>query len=163
MGLTATAVKDEFGGWSLEAGAMVLADNGNVCIDEFDKMREEDRSAIHEALEQQTISISKAGITTTLNSRCSVLAAANPKFGSFDEYKSVTEQIKLSSPILSRFDLIFIIKDRVDKERDKNIAMSILLSWHIRHTRKTLTKWAIGHTKLSQSSQRTRIPTTRKR
>lgn len=128
VGLTATAVKDEFGGWSLEAGAMVLADNGNVCIDEFDKMREEDRSAIHEALEQQTISISKAGITTTLNSRCSVLAAANPKFGSFDEYKSVTEQIKLSSPILSRFDLIFIIKDRVDKERDKNIAMSILLS-----------------------------------
>lgn len=126
-GLTATAVKDELGSWSLEAGAMVLADKGNICIDEFDKMREEDRSAIHEALEQQTISISKAGITTTLNSRCSVLAAANPKYGNFNPYKTVKEQITLSSPILSRFDFIFILQDTPESEQDMNIAISILM------------------------------------
>jgi len=95
VGLTAAAVRDEFGGWSLEAGALVLGDKGNVCVDELDKMRPEDRSAIHEALEQQTISIAKAGIMATLNSRCSVLAAANPKFGRFDPYKSIAEQIHL--------------------------------------------------------------------
>ena len=118
-GLTATTVKDKHGNWSLEAGAMVLANNGNICIDEFDKMREEDRNAIHEALEQQTISISKAGINTTLNSRCSVVAAANPKYGRFDQYKNIAEQINLSPAILSRFDLIFILADRIDKEEDK--------------------------------------------
>ena len=95
VGLTAAAVRDDLGGWSLEAGALVLGDKGNVCVDELDKMREEDRSAIHEALEQQTISIAKAGIMATLNSRCSVLAAANPKFGRFDRYKSIAEQIDL--------------------------------------------------------------------
>lgn len=126
-GLTATAVKDELGSWSLEAGAMVLADKGNICIDEFDKMREEDRSAIHEALEQQTISISKAGITTTLNSRCSVLAAANPKNGNFNPMKNFKEQVTLSVPILSRFDLIFMLEDVPDEERDSDIALSILL------------------------------------
>ena len=125
-GLTAAAVRDDLGGWSLEAGALVLGDKGNVCVDELDKMREEDRSAIHEALEQQTISIAKAGIMATLNSRCSVLAAANPKFGRFDRYKSIAEQIDLPSPILSRFDLIFVIEDKPNAERDHNLAGHIL-------------------------------------
>lgn len=126
VGLTAAAVRDELGGWSLEAGALVLGDGGNVCVDELDKMRPEDRSAIHEALEQQTISIAKAGIMATLNSRCSVLAAANPKFGRFDSYKSIAEQIDLPSTILSRFDLIFVIEDKPDTERDKKLARHIL-------------------------------------
>ncbi|MDD3754131.1 MAG: minichromosome maintenance protein MCM [Methanobacterium sp.] len=126
VGLTAAAVRDEFGGWSLEAGALVLGDKGNVCVDELDKMRPEDRSAIHEALEQQTISIAKAGIMATLNSRCSVLAAANPKFGRFDRYKSIAEQINLPSTILSRFDLIFVVEDKPDMERDSALASHIL-------------------------------------
>ncbi len=126
VGLTAAAVKDDLGGWSLEAGALVLADRGNVCVDELDKMRSEDRSAIHEALEQQTISIAKAGIMATLNSRCAMLAAANPKFGRFDRYKSIAEQINLPSPILSRFDLIFVVEDKPDAERDRKLAAHIL-------------------------------------
>ena len=125
-GLTAAAVRDELGGWSLEAGALVLGDQGNVCVDELDKMRPEDRSALHEALEQQTISIAKAGIMATLNARCSVLAAANPKFGRFDRYKSVAEQINLPSTILSRFDLTFVIEDKPDEENDRELAQHIL-------------------------------------
>ncbi len=125
-GLTAAAVRDELGGWSLEAGALVLGDKGNVCVDELDKMRSEDRSALHEALEQQTISIAKAGIMATLNSRCSVLAAANPKFGRFDRYKSLAEQIDLPSPILSRFDLTFVVEDKPNVENDRELAQHIL-------------------------------------
>ena len=125
-GLTAAAVRDELGGWSLEAGALVLGDQGNVCVDELDKMRPEDRSALHEALEQQTISIAKAGIMATLNSRCSVLAAANPKFGRFDRYKSLADQINLPSPILSRFDLTFVIEDKPDEGNDRELAQHIL-------------------------------------
>ncbi|MCQ2970495.1 MAG: minichromosome maintenance protein MCM [archaeon] len=125
-GLTAAAVRDELGGWSLEAGALVLGDQGNVCVDELDKMRSEDRSALHEALEQQTVSIAKAGIMATLNSRCSVLAAANPKFGRFDRYKVLAEQIDLPAPIISRFDLIFVIEDKPSKERDSKLAEHIL-------------------------------------
>lgn len=126
VGLTAAAVKDDLGGWSLEAGALVLADRGNACVDELDKMRSEDRSAIHEALEQQTISIAKAGIMATLNSRCAMLAAANPKFGRFDRYKSVAEQINLPAPILSRFDLIFVVEDKPDADKDRKLAGHIL-------------------------------------
>ncbi len=125
-GLTAAAVRDELGGWSLEAGALVLGDQGNVCVDELDKMRSEDRSALHEALEQQTVSIAKAGIMATLNSRCSVLAAANPKFGRFDRYKVLAEQIDLPAPIISRFDLIFVIEDKPSREGDSKLAEHIL-------------------------------------
>ena len=125
-GLTAAAVRDELGGWSLEAGALVLGDQGSVCVDELDKMRSEDRSALHEALEQQTVSIAKAGIMATLNTRCSVLAAANPKFGTFDQYKTLANQIDLPSPILSRFDLIFVIEDKPDIEKDRELAQHIL-------------------------------------
>ena len=120
-GLTAVAMQDANGGWTLEAGAMVLADKGFLCIDELDKMSETDRSSMHEALEQQTISVSKAGLNTTLDSRCSVLAAANPKFGSFDEYNtkfSLTQQINLGDTLQSRFDLIFIMIDNGSNEED---------------------------------------------
>lgn len=126
-GLTAS-VQREAGSreFYLEGGAMVLADGGVVCIDEFDKMRDEDRVAIHEAMEQQTISIAKAGITTILNSRTSVLAAANPIFGRYDELKSPGENIDFQTTILSRFDMIFIIKDEHSDQRDKDIAQHVL-------------------------------------
>jgi DNA replication licensing factor MCM5 len=111
---------------------MVLADGGVVCIDEFDKMRPQDRVAIHEAMEQQTISIAKAGITTILNSRTSVLAAANPVFGRYDDLKHAAEQIDFQSSILSRFDCIFIVKDVREESADKAIA-SHVVNLHTHH------------------------------
>lgn len=126
-GLTASVVKDAgTGEFYLEGGAMVQGDGGVVCIDEFDKMREEDRVAIHEAMEQQTISIAKAGINTVLNSRTSVLAAANPPAGRYDELKSTAENIDLQTTILSRFDLIFIVRDERNFERDMSIARHVV-------------------------------------
>jgi len=127
-GLTAAVVKESGGngGFALEGGAMVLADGGIVCIDEFDKMRNDDRVAIHEAMEQQTISIAKAGITTVLNTRCSVLAAANPVFGTYDDLSSTAEQIDFQSTILSRFDMIFLVRDVRDQDRDRMIARHVL-------------------------------------
>ncbi|CAG8549978.1 160_t:CDS:10, partial [Acaulospora colombiana] len=126
-GLTAAVVRDvatrEF---HLEGGAMVLADGGVICIDEFDKMRDEDRVAIHEAMEQQTISIAKAGITTILNTRTSVLAAANPIFGRYDDLKTPGENIDFQTTILSRFDMIFIVKDEHNDSRDRDIARHVL-------------------------------------
>ncbi len=124
-GLTATVVRTE-DGWALEAGVLVLCDKGIACIDEFDKMREEDRRAIHEALEQQTVSIAKAGIVATLNARTSVLAAANPKFGRYYPNRSLRDNIDLPPTILSRFDLIFVLKDKPEKERDAELAEHIL-------------------------------------
>ncbi|KAM6302833.1 DNA replication licensing factor MCM5 [Podargus strigoides] len=129
-GLTASVIRDPSSrSFFMEGGAMVLADGGVVCIDEFDKMREDDRVAIHEAMEQQTISIAKAGITTTLNSRCSVLAAANSVFGRWDETKG-EENIDFMPTILSRFDMIFIVKDEHNEERDMMLAKHVM-SLHV--------------------------------
>lgn len=125
-GLTASVVKDAKGEFYLEGGAMVLADGGIVCIDEFDKMRPADRVAIHEAMEQQTISVAKAGITTVLNSRSAVLAAANPVFGRYDDFKSASENIDLMTTILSRFDLIFLVRDVREEERDRMICKHVM-------------------------------------
>lgn len=125
-GLTASVIRDPSSrNFMIEGGAMVLADGGVVCIDEFDKMREEDRVAIHEAMEQQTISIAKAGITTTLNSRCSVLAAANSIFGRWDDLKG-DANIDFMPTILSRFDMIFIVKDEHNEARDTTLAKHVM-------------------------------------
>jgi len=125
-GLTAAAVQDPSGGWTIEAGAIVLSDKGHLIVDEIDKMREEDRSALHEGMEQQKISIAKAGINTTLMARCSILAAANPTTGRFDATLDIAEQIDMPPTLLSRFDLIFLMKDQPDEEKDGNIADFIL-------------------------------------
>lgn len=125
-GLTASVMRDPTTRcFVMEGGAMVLADGGVVCIDEFDKMREDDRVAIHEAMEQQTISIAKAGITTTLNTRCSVFAAANSVFGRWDDTKG-EENIDFMPTILSRFDMIYIVKDDHNESRDTTIARHVM-------------------------------------
>ncbi|MFP4545829.1 MAG: ATP-binding protein, partial [Methanomassiliicoccales archaeon] len=125
---TAAAVKDEFGEgrWTLEAGALVLADKGVACIDELDKMTDQDRSSMHEAMESQTVSVAKAGITATLQCRCSILGAANPKYGRFEEHQYIADQINLPPALLSRFDLIFAMTDRPDAKVDSNITNHIL-------------------------------------
>lgn len=125
---TAAAVKDDFGDgrWTLEAGALVLADRGLACIDELDKMTQQDRSSLHEAMESQRISIAKAGITATLQSRCSLLAAANPSIGRFLDDEPISKQIDLPAALMSRFDLIFAMTDKPEKNRDKNITEHIL-------------------------------------
>ena len=126
-GLTASVVKDEFlGGWSLEAGTLVLANRGFAVIDELDKMGKEDRSALHEAMEQQQISISKANIQATLRCETTVIAAANPKFGRFDPFDLVANQIDLPPTLINRFDLIFPIKDSPNREKDEKMASFIL-------------------------------------
>ena len=125
---TVTAVKAEDGRWTLEAGALVLADRGIALIDEMEKMDKKDRRYMLESLEQQTITVAKAGINATLNTRCSILACANPKRGRFDKHEPIVDQIDLDPPLLSRFDLIFVVLDEPDEERDKEIARTILSS-----------------------------------
>ena len=129
-GLTAAAVQDSTadGRWTLEAGALVLADLGLAAIDEFDKMNDSDRSSMHEAMEQQTISISKAGINASLRTRCAVLAAANPKNGKFEPVSDTpfTAQINLAPPLISRFDIIWLMTDVAEQERDAKIANHII-------------------------------------
>ncbi len=125
-GLTATVVKDEFlRGWSLEAGALVLANGGTCCIDEIDKMSQDDRVAMHEAMEQETVSISKANIQATLRAETTILAAANPKLGRFDPYETLGKQIDMPPTLLNRFDLIFTISDVPSVEKDTKIAQHV--------------------------------------
>ena len=126
-GLTATVVRDEYlRGWSLEAGSMVLANKGLLCIDELEKMDPGDRSAMHEAMEQQTVTISKANVHATLRAETSVLAAANPKFGRFDPFQSIAQQIDLPPTLINRFDVIFPLRDLPNREKDELIAIHVL-------------------------------------
>jgi replicative DNA helicase Mcm len=125
-GLTAAVLRDKAGGMTLEAGALVLADKGVAAIDEMDKMRTEDRVAIHEVMEQHTVSVAKGGIVATLNARTSILAAANPSLGRYDPYRTVAENISLPVTILSRFDLIFVLRDVPEKTKDSQMTEHIL-------------------------------------
>ena len=129
-GLTAAAVKDDFGEgrWTLEAGALVLADKGLAAVDELDKMNDNDRSSMHEAMEQQTIHINKAGMSAVLNSRCSILAAANPQHGRFSEFEPYPEQFNLPAALISRFDFVFPITDVPNTSKDEALAEHILKS-----------------------------------
>lgn len=133
VGLTASVRRDPTSKeWTLEGGALVLADQGICLIDEFDKMSENDRTSIHEAMEQQTISISKAGIVANLQARCSIIAAANPVKGRYDPQLGFSDNVNLSDPILSRFDILCVLKDEVDSAQDSDLATFIINS-HVKH------------------------------
>ena len=128
-GLTAAVLRDKSGIMMLEAGAVVLGDQGLVCIDEFDKIKPEDRSALHEVMEQQTCSVAKGGIVATLNARTSILAAANPLYGKYDPFKNITENVNLPIPLLTRFDIVYVIRDTPERE-EYNLIASHMLEIH---------------------------------
>lgn len=131
VGLTAAVTRDENGDWGLEGGAMVMADDGMCLIDEFDKMNDNDRTSLHEAMEQQTISISKAGIVATLKARCAVVAVANPTEGRYDPQRTFSQNVNLTDPILSRFDVLCVLRDESDPVQDERLADHVVCS-HIR-------------------------------
>jgi len=132
VGLTASVRKDPITReWTLEGGALVLADKGVCLIDEFDKMNDSDRTSIHEAMEQQSISISKAGIVTSLQARCAVVAAANPIRGRYNPTIPFQQNVELTEPILSRFDVLCVVKDTVDPVKDEMLARFVVGS-HLR-------------------------------
>jgi DNA replication licensing factor MCM2 len=137
VGLTAAVHKDPLTGeWVLEGGALVLADRGVCCIDEFDKMTDQDRTSIHEAMEQQSISISKAGIVTSLQARCAVIAAANPIGGRYDPSKTFSENVQLTDPILTRFDVLCVLRDEVDPVADERLATFVVQSHFRSHPKR---------------------------
>merc|ERR1719446_1551448 len=131
VGLTAAVQRDETGQFCLQGGAMVKADDGICLIDEFDKMNDQDRTSIHEAMEQQTISVSKAGIVATLQARCAVIAVGNPLDGCYDPSQPFNKNVDLSDPILSRFDVLFVLRDEADSAQDERLADHVVCS-HIR-------------------------------
>jgi replicative DNA helicase Mcm len=130
VGITASVEKDRQEGWVLEAGVLPMANGGIAIVDEFDKLRDDDKAKLHEALEQGQIHVDKASVHAVLPTNCSLLAAANPKMGRFDKYDSLTKQVNLAPALLSRFDLIFLLLDRPDPSRDEEIAKHILVDAH---------------------------------
>lgn len=141
VGLTASVRRDPLTSeWTLEGGALVLADRGTCLIDEFDKMNDQDRTSIHEAMEQQTISISKAGIVTTLQARCGIIAAANPTAGRYNSTQPFSSNVSLTEPILSRFDILCVVRDTVDPEEDERLARFIVGSHSRSHPASKATK-----------------------
>lgn len=155
VGLTASVRKDPVTReWTLEGGALVLADKGVCIIDEFDKMNDQDRVSIHEAMEQQSISISKAGIVTTLQARCSIIAAANPISGKYNSTLTLSQNVNLTEPILSRFDILCVVKDMIDETRDRQLAMFVTSSHMRSHPENTNTQGASSSNKEQERLQK---------
>ncbi|OAA44188.1 DNA replication licensing factor mcm2 [Metarhizium rileyi] len=158
VGLTASVRRDPLTSeWTLEGGALVLADRGTCLIDEFDKMNDQDRTSIHEAMEQQTISISKAGIVTTLQARCGIIAAANPQGGRYNSTQPFSQNVNLTEPILSRFDILCVVRDTVEPEEDERLARFIVGSHSRSHplSQPTQDSMQVEHDSLQADTQTT--------